>query len=335
MDSPSLSWLLLIVSLPTSSATARMRIWRALKALGCVACATAPTCCRRPSTSRRYRNWPTSASRGRQRLADGRATTLGGRSQRLPPAVRPQRRLRRTAQGPGRRRTAASRARRAPELARLQRKLQREFDAATGDRLLSRRGECIEAEAAWTDLNKRIDQPALARRAARHPTGRVPLLDAAKYQGRTWATRRRPWVDRVASAWLIRRFIDQEGTLPVGWPSHRTARSARSASTSTAPPSRTSDDRVTFETLMASFGLEDDPALVRLAPSCTALDVGGEPVPEAKGLEAVIAGARAPGRRRRPAGRNEHGARLALRALPARGPARPRRTGEQRMNNLR
>ncbi len=31
------SWFLLIVSLPTSSATARMRIWRAVKALGCAA----------------------------------------------------------------------------------------------------------------------------------------------------------------------------------------------------------------------------------------------------------------------------------------------------------
>jgi len=31
------AWLLLIVSLPTPSATARMRIWRALKALGCMA----------------------------------------------------------------------------------------------------------------------------------------------------------------------------------------------------------------------------------------------------------------------------------------------------------
>ena len=31
------TWLLLVVSLPTPSATARMRIWRALKALGCVA----------------------------------------------------------------------------------------------------------------------------------------------------------------------------------------------------------------------------------------------------------------------------------------------------------
>src|SRR5216110_598151 len=31
------AWLLLVVSLPTEGATARMRIWRALKALGCMA----------------------------------------------------------------------------------------------------------------------------------------------------------------------------------------------------------------------------------------------------------------------------------------------------------
>ncbi len=37
MRSSSPSWLLLIVSLPTASATARMRVWRGLKALGCVA----------------------------------------------------------------------------------------------------------------------------------------------------------------------------------------------------------------------------------------------------------------------------------------------------------
>ena len=43
---------------------------------------------------------------------------------------------------------------------------------------------------------------------------------------------------------------------------------------------------------MASFGLEDDAALVRLAAMVHLLDVGGEPVPEAKGFEAVMAGAR-------------------------------------------
>ncbi|TMH28871.1 MAG: hypothetical protein E6H58_17040, partial [Betaproteobacteria bacterium] len=37
MASTTQQWLLLIVSLPTASATARMRIWRALKGLGCMA----------------------------------------------------------------------------------------------------------------------------------------------------------------------------------------------------------------------------------------------------------------------------------------------------------
>ena len=37
MTTSSDSWLLLIVSLPTASATARMRIWRAIKTLGCAA----------------------------------------------------------------------------------------------------------------------------------------------------------------------------------------------------------------------------------------------------------------------------------------------------------
>ena len=43
---------------------------------------------------------------------------------------------------------------------------------------------------------------------------------------------------------------------------------------------------------MASFGLEDDPALMRLGAMVRQLDVGGEPVPEASGFEAVLAGAR-------------------------------------------
>jgi hypothetical protein len=49
---------------------------------------------------------------------------------------------------------------------------------------------------------------------------------------------------------------------------------------------------VTFETLLASFSLDGDPALVRLGSMVHALDVGGEAVAEAAGFEAVMAGAR-------------------------------------------
>ncbi len=121
--------------------------------------------------------------------------------------------------------------------------------------------------------------------------GAIPRLDASQYQGRTWATRRRLWVDRVASAWLIRRFID------------RGARFEWLARPSDCPKSALGfdfdgatfthvGDRVTFETLLASFGLDGDAALVRLGALVRALDTGGDPVPEAKGFEAVMAGAR-------------------------------------------
>jgi hypothetical protein len=42
--------------------------------------------------------------------------------------------------------------------------------------------------------------------AGRHASSQ--RLAPARYQGRTWVTRPRPGIDRMSSAWLIRRFID-------------------------------------------------------------------------------------------------------------------------------
>lgn len=117
-------------------------------------------------------------------------------------------------------------------------------------------------------------------------------LDRADYQGRVWATRARPWVDRLASAWLITRFID------------RTARFVWLTQPADCPPNALGFDfdgatfshvgeRVTFETLLASFDLEADPALLHMARIVHFLDVGGLPAPEAAGLEAILGGMRA------------------------------------------
>ena len=43
-------------------------------------------------------------------------------------------------------------------------------------------------------------------------TSPATRLDPAAYRNRVWVTRPRPGVDRFASAWLIRRFIDREAT---------------------------------------------------------------------------------------------------------------------------
>jgi hypothetical protein len=177
----------------------------------------------------------------------------------------------------------------AAELARLQRKLQREYEGVRAIDFFP--GEATaEAQAAWQDFNNRItrllspDEPHETQRA-------IPRLDPADFQGRTWATRRRLWVDRVASAWLIQRFID---------PGARFVWLARPADCPRKALGFDFDgatfthvgDRVTFETLLASFGLEDDTALVRLGALVRQLDAGGDPVPEAAGFEAVMTGAR-------------------------------------------
>ena len=52
------------------------------------------------------------------------------------------------------------------------------------------------------------------------------------------------------------------------------------------------DGRVTFEVLLASFGLEGDPGLAALAKAVHFLDVGGIPVGDAKGLETLLRGAK-------------------------------------------
>ena len=50
--------------------------------------------------------------------------------------------------------------------------------------------------------------------------------------------------------------------------------------------------RVSFEVLLASFGLDTDTRLQRIAGAVHYLDAGGIPVPEAAGLESVLGGLR-------------------------------------------
>lgn len=284
------SWLLLVVSIPTQGATARMRIWRALKALGCAALRDgayllpdgqqreialqelADECVREGGTAWLMKVQP---NKGDEESA---YLSLFDRSAEFAA-------LRNVWKEANRELGSLT----APELQRLQRRLQRDYDALKaidyypGD-------SAAETEDAWRTLSRRIhalispDEPTEA-------TGDLPRLELAKYRGRTWATRRRLWVDRVASAWLIRRFIDPDARFtwldqPADCPKTALGFDFDGATFTHV------GNRVTFETLLASFGLSEDAALRRLGAMVHQLDVGGEPVPEAAGFEAVMTGAR-------------------------------------------
>jgi len=123
---------------------------------------------------------------------------------------------------------------------------------------------------------------------------RIRHLERTAYRGRLWATRQRVWVDRVASAWLIRRCIDPEARFVWIHTPQDCPAGAIGFDFDGAAFTHT-EQRVTFEVLLASFDLTTDAALTRLGLLVHALDVGGVPVPEAAGFEAILTGVRASG----------------------------------------
>jgi hypothetical protein len=125
--------------------------------------------------------------------------------------------------------------------------------------------------------------------------GKLRRLHPARYRHRVWATRKDLWVDRLASAWLIRRFIDREARFV--WFERPRDRPKGSIGFDFDGATFTHvESRVTFETLLASFGLDHDPALASLGHAVHFLDVGGIPVADAKGLETILRGIKAKSR---------------------------------------
>jgi len=147
-----------------------------------------------------------------------------------------------------------------------------------------------QAQDALADLESSVKvlfsvaEPRVAK-------GRIRRLDPARYQGRVWATRKGPWIDRLASAWLIKRFVDRKARFRwIDKPRDR-PRGAVGFDFDGAEFTHVGN-RVTFEVLLASFGLDGDRALNQLAAAIHFLDVGGIPVAEASGLEMILKGAR-------------------------------------------
>jgi hypothetical protein len=171
-------------------------------------------------------------------------------------------------------------------IARVLNKQRREFDAISAlDFFPSAAREraakaLVETEA---EVHRLMfpDVPKAARAAG----------PAESYLKRIWATRKPLWADRLASAWLIRRFIDPEAKIV--WldkgqecPSIAVGFAYDGASFSN------SRNRVTFEELLAGFGLDRNPTLVKIGSLVHYLDAGGAPVAEAAGVETLLQGAR-------------------------------------------
>src|SRR5215218_11384532 len=111
-------------------------------------------------------------------------------------------------------------------------------------------------------------------------------------KGRTWVTRTGVFVDRIGSAWLIRRFIDPEARFKFV-PAKGYAPNPREVRFDMFEAEFTHDgDRCTFEVLIARAGLEKDAALSTIAEIVHDIDLkdGKFGRAEAEGIKTLIAG---------------------------------------------
>lgn len=280
-------WIALIASLPTENATVRMRVWRSLKASGAAVLRDGVYLLPASEAARRYLY----EQAAEVQAAQGAAWVVG----MLPEDAADFVPLfdRSPAFGEFLDEIAALREH-LPDLAanealRRVRRCRKHFAALAEIDFFPGEAQAQAAGALETLEQQiaRLQSPDEPQTVDTVIARRVP----ADYHGRRWATRQRPWVDRLASAWLIRRFIDPAAQFvwlarPEDCPAEALGFDFDGATFTHVA------GRVSFEVLLASFGLETPP-LQRLGALVHYLDVGGVQPPEAAGIESTLAGLRA------------------------------------------
>src|SRR5688500_12446686 len=240
----------LVLSLPARNATVRMRVWRALKESGCAVLRDGV-----------YVLPPQSATAevlaqmaAQVRAAGGFAVTAELRLPKEEDAAELRRLFDRSAAygalvAAVRKAQASLRAVNERKAQSAMRRLQHSFERLA--RIDFFPGQAKRQAADALDALKRDVQRAFSAAEPAPSKGQVRPLAVANYQGRVWATRKAPWVDRLASAWLIKRFIDREARFawierPRDCPKKAIGFDFDGARFTHA------DSRVTFEVLLAS-----------------------------------------------------------------------------------
>jgi hypothetical protein len=165
------------------------------------------------------------------------------------------------------------------KLAELKRELDR---IASIDYLKSPLGP--KAQALWDSVAGRV-----RRLEARPAAGRSRRHAALPPVGSAWVTRPRPHIDRIASAWLIKRFVDDQARFAFSDPADASKKGIPYDILGAEFGHHGED--CTFETLVKRFGLKDRrlKALAEIVHEADLRD-GKFTRPEAAGIDLTIKG---------------------------------------------
>lgn len=267
---PGSRWLLFVHQLPSTPSNLRVRTWRRLQQLGALPIKQAVYVLPDSPTAREDFEW----LRADVKAAGGEASVFAAADVHPWSGDAMVEEFRRSRQE-----AYAALAR------ELERALRRHDRRSTGTRATAT-GRMVEVFRQRLSAIERIDffgsagrdrVISLMRRLEetvtdpRRPAGRPGTVDAQAYMNRLWVTRPRPGVDRMASAWLITRFVDPQ------------ARFAFAADRESVPHAAVPfdmfgvdfshhDGGCTFETLCRVFAIQE-PAVARIAAIVHDLDL--------------------------------------------------------------
>jgi len=294
-------WVLLIHQLPPRPTNLRVRIWRKLQKLGAVAIKNSVYALPANEKAEEDFQWlkqeiesaggeasvfKAASVEGAtdqeiigvfRKARDDEFAVIAAEFDRLTGAIREQSR--------GKHLSAGRLAAHESELDRLHAELERvasnDFFNATG------RGAAFTAFARCQKELRAAQGPKASGSSSETKGGK---LDAAKYQGQRWVTRRNLHIDRLASAWLIKQFIDKrprfyfvaegeaiEGAIPFDMFGAEFTHHGEDC---------------TFETILKRFGLNENKPLREIAEIVHDVDLKDDKFHrlEAAGLNAIIGG---------------------------------------------
>ena len=284
-------WLVLTASLPTSPSGLRVRIWRALKATGCA------------SLREGVYLLPASAASARDLWVIEKAIQDGGadahmlklqarddaqektfrelfdRSEQYAELAQSLKDARKLVKSSGE-----------PELRKLLRTLDLQLQSIRATDYFP--GKAGASAAGGLEMLRAEVENKLSPGEPTPGRGAIEGLAKESFQGKAWATRKRPWVDRLATAWLISRFVDARPRFLWLDDPKKCPKSALGFDFDGARFTHVGD-KVSFEVVAHTFGLDQDVALKRLGELVHYIDIGGIPVDEAAGVETLVRGLQA------------------------------------------
>ena len=153
--------------------------------------------------------------------------------------------------------------------------------------------EAVRLDFFQSDEGKEVQTLMSAIRKLRQPPAKAGAGQSARreFKGRVWVTRQDPHIDRLATAWLIRRFVDPAARFRFVDPTGGPVRAGEKSFDMIGADFTHEGDRCSFETMSARLSLKD-PALGQLAEIVHDLDLkdGKFGRPDAAGVQRLVDG---------------------------------------------